>query len=138
MSFDLKQLMVDMKSAWVDYPGMDGFKVEITNLGREKLIELRKGCIETKFDRKTRLPMEELNEKKFIREFANATIKGWSGLTLEYLEQILLVDISGQDPKQEVEYTPENAALLVSNSAYFDTWLNEVVFDLENFRNRGN
>ena len=31
-------------------------------------------------------------------------------------------------------YTPENAKELVENSTEFDNWLNEVVFDLENFR----
>jgi hypothetical protein len=33
-----------------------------------------------------------------------------------------------------MEYTSENAEVLVENSAEFDNWLNEVVFDLENFR----
>ena len=33
-----------------------------------------------------------------------------------------------------MEYTPENAEVLVENSTEFDNWLNEVVFDLENFR----
>ena len=35
----------------------------------------------------------------------------------------------------ELNYIPEeNAEVLVSQSAEFDTWLNEVVFDLDNFR----
>ncbi len=35
---------------------------------------------------------------------------------------------------KEVEYSEENAEVLVSQSAEFDTWHNEVVFDLDNFR----
>ena len=35
---------------------------------------------------------------------------------------------------KEVEYSEENAEVLVSQSTEFDTWLNEVVFDLDNFR----
>jgi len=31
-------------------------------------------------------------------------------------------------------YTEENGLLLVENSSEFDNWLNEVVFDLDNFR----
>ena len=31
-------------------------------------------------------------------------------------------------------YSEENAEVLVANSTEFDTWLNEVVFDLDNFR----
>lgn len=136
MSLNLKSLMVDMKSAWVSYPGMDGFEVEVVNLGREKLVTLRKSCVETKFDRKTRTPIEELNEKKFIRAFTDATVKNWKGLKLSYIEQLMLVDIDAQNPETELPYDQDNAELLVSNSADFDTWLNEVVFDLENFRTK--
>ena len=39
-----------------------------------------------------------------------------------------------QDPDTEVNYSEDNAEQLVSNSTEFDTWLNEVVFDLDNFR----
>ena len=39
-----------------------------------------------------------------------------------------------QDLQAEVEFSEENAEILVTNSAEFDTWLNEVVFDLDNFR----
>ena len=34
-----------------------------------------------------------------------------------------------------MEFSEENAQQLVENSSEFDNWLNEVVFDLENFRN---
>ena len=36
--------------------------------------------------------------------------------------------------KKELDFTEENAEALVSSSTEFDTWLNEVVFDLDNFR----
>ena len=35
-----------------------------------------------------------------------------------------------------MEFSEENAQLLVENSSEFDNWLNEVVFDLENFRSK--
>ena len=38
------------------------------------------------------------------------------------------------DPTTELEYSQENAQLLMQNSTEFDQWLNEVVFDLANFR----
>lgn len=78
--------------------------------------------------------MEELNEEKFVVEFSEASIKNWKGLTLEHLETLILIDAGDQDPNTEVEYSQENAEVLVQNSTEFDTWLNEVVFDLDNFR----
>ncbi|SVD26030.1 uncharacterized protein METZ01_LOCUS378884, partial [marine metagenome] len=62
------------------------------------------------------------------------TVNDWKGLTLAHLETLILVDVEDKDLTEEVEYTEDNAEVLVSQSAEFDTWLNEVVFDLENFR----
>ena len=131
---ELKKLMVDTKSAWIDFAGLPGFSVEVANLSRKELNGLRKRCTSQKFDRKTRQLIESLDEDKFVNEFAEASIKNWKGLTVEHLETLLLIDTEGQDPQAEVEYSKENAEVLVTNSSEFDTWLNEVVFDLDNFR----
>lgn len=131
---DLKKLMVDTKSAWVDFPGLPGFSVEVANLARKELVGLRKKCTTTKFDRKTRQPVENLDEERFVEEFTRETLKNWKGLTIAHLETLILIDAEGQDPSTEVGFSDDNAQLLVSNSSEFDTWLNEVVFDLDNFR----
>jgi len=132
----LKNLMVDTKSALVSYPGLDGFEVEVVNLGREKLSAMRKSCMETRIDRKTRTPYEELNDKKFVRAFTDASITSWKGLKLSYLEDLMLVNISAEDPNTELPYSQDNAELLVSNSQAFDAWLNEVINDLDTFRDK--
>ena len=131
---ELKSLLVDSKTTWVEFPGLDGFEVELANLSRKELVALRKKCTSQKFNRKTRGFEESLDDDKFVKEFTNATVKGWKGLQLGYLEDLVLVDLKGQDATQELEYNTENALLLVENSSEFDNWLNEVVFDLDNFR----
>ena len=133
---DLKSLLVDSKTTWVDFPGLDGFEVELANLSRKELVNLRKKCTSNKFNRKTRAFEEVLDDEKFVKEFAGATVKNWKGLKLSYLEDLILVDLKGQDLNKEMEYTFENALVLVENSSEFDNWLNEVVFDLENFRSK--
>ena len=133
---ELKKLMVDTKSMWIDFTGIDGFSVEVVNLSRKELTALRKKCTTTKFNRRTRQPEENLDEDRFITEFSAATIKNWKGLTLEKLQDLLLIDIGDQDPQAELEYSQDNAETLVNNSTEFDTWLNEVVFDLDNFRSQ--
>ena len=67
-------------------------------MGREELVKLRKRCVTTKFDKKTRQPEETLDEEKFIVEYCKAVIKGWSGLKYRYLEELLLVDVGDLDP----------------------------------------
>ena len=82
--------------------------------------------------------MEEvLDEEKFVQYFTQAVIKNWKGLTLEHLETLILIETEGVDLSQELDFSVENAEILVSQSAEFDGWLNEVVFDLDNFRTVG-
>ena len=131
---DLKSLLVDSKTTWVEFPGLNGFEVELANLSRKELVNLRKKCTINKFNRKTRQFEDELNDEKFVIEFTRSTVKNWKGLKLEFLQDLLLVDLKDQDSKKELEFSEENVQVLVENSTEFDNWLNEVVFDLENFR----
>jgi hypothetical protein len=133
---ELKSLLVDSKTTWVEFPGLEGFEVELANLSRKELTNLRKKCTINKFNRKIRQFEDELDDEKFVKEFAKATVQNWKGLKLEYLEDLLLVDLKDQDPTKEMEFSVDNALVLVENSTEFDNWLNEVVFDLENFRSK--
>ena len=128
--------MVNTKAVWVDFPGLSGFKVEVANLSRKELTGLRKKCTGQKFDRKSRAVVETLDEEKFVSEFTRSVVKNWKGLKLAHLETLLLIDMDGQDPEKELEFSEDNAETLVSSSTEFDTWLNEVVFDLDNFRSK--
>lgn len=129
----LASLLTPSKTVSFDFPGCPGMKVELTYLGRDELLKLRKRCITTKFNKKTRQPEEEIDDDKFLTEYAKAVIKGWSGLKFRYLEELLLVDISSLDPDDELPYTQENAELMLRNANNFDTWLTETIGDLENF-----
>ena len=129
----LASLMTPSKTVEIDFPGRDGFEVSICYLAREELLKLRKRCLSTKFNRKTHQPEETLDEDKFLKEYTKAVIKGWVGLKFSYLEEFLLVDISDYKPDDLLPHTQDNAELLMRNSNDFDTWVTDVVGDLENF-----
>lgn len=129
----LASLMTPSKTVSVDFPGYEGMVVELTHLAREELLKLRKRCITTKFNKKTHQPEEDMDDDKFLTEYCKGVIKGWSGLKFRYLEELLLVDISGLDPDDALPHTQENAELLMRNANSFDTWVTETVGDLENF-----
>ena len=129
----LASLMTPSKTVSIDFPGFTGMQVDLCYLAREELLKLRKKCVTTKYDKKTRQPEEVLDEDKFLVEYCKSVIKGWSGLKYRYLEELLLVDVSQFDPNDELPYTAENAELLMKNSSTFDTWVTETVGDLENF-----
>lgn len=129
----LASLMTPSKTVSINFPGYDGMKVSLCYLAREELLKLRKKCVTTKFSKKTRQPEEILDEDKFLVEYCKSVIKTWSGFKYSYLEELLLVDISGLDENDELPYTQDNAELLMKNSNDFDTWVTETVGDLENF-----
>ena len=130
-TLSLKSLLVPSKALEVEYPGMPGFVVEVCFLSRETLQSIRKKSTKTSF--KNRQPVEELNDELFLELYVKASIKGWKGLTLAYLEQLAPVDLTGQDPKAELGYSEENALFLMKNSTNFDAFVSETVTDLANF-----
>ena len=129
----LASLLTPSKTVTVDYPGTEGFTVDLCYLAREELLKLRNRCLSQKFNRKTRAFDETLDEDKFLVEYVKAVIKGWKGLKYSYLEELLLVDISNLDPNDELVYSQDNAETLMKNASDFDTWITEVTGDLENF-----
>ena len=131
----LATLLTPSKTVSVDYPEFEGFSVELTYLAREELMKLRNRTLKQKFNKKTRAFEEQMDEDLFLTEYVKAVIKGWKGLKYEYVSQLLLIDTNSIDLQDELRFTQENAELLMKNSADFDTWVTEVVGDLENFTN---
>ena len=132
----LASLMTASKTVSIDFPGYSGMSVDLCYLAREELVKLRKKCINTKWNKKTHQPEEELDDEKFLVEYTKAVLKGWSGLKYRYLEELLLVDIGDLDPDDELPFTQENAELLMKNATSFDTWVKETAGELENFMER--
>ena len=129
----LASLMTASKTVSIDFPGYRGMSVDVCYLAREELIKLRKRCVNTKWNKKTHQPEEDLDDEKFIQEYSKAVIKGWKGLKYRYLEELLLVDIGDLDPDDELPYTTDNGELLMKNATTFEGWITETVSDLENF-----
>jgi hypothetical protein len=132
----LKSLLTPSKTVSIDYPGYEGFIVDLCYLSREELLKLRNRCVKQKFNKKTRAFEDSLDDEIFLTEYVSAIIKGWNGLKYKYLEEFLLVDVSKLNPEDELEHTQDNAELLMRNSGDFDQWVTDTVGDLENFTQR--
>ena len=125
--------MTSSKTVTMEFPRFKGMTVDLCYLAREELVKLRKRCLSTKWDKKSHQPIEEMDDDKFIVEYCKAVIKGWKGLKYSYLEELLLVDVSDLDPEDTLPFNQENSELLMKNATDFDTWVTEMVGDLENF-----
>ena len=131
-SLSLKSLLVPSKLVEVEFPGFSGCKVQLSFLSRETLVGIRKKA--TKITFKNRQPTEELNDDLFLQLYVAASIKGWTGFKLSYLEQLAPVDLTGQDMNAELDYSEENALFLMKSSSNFDSWVSENVTELGNFQ----
>ena len=127
----IKSLLVPSKEIDAEYPGMPGFVVSVAFLSRETLQNLRKKATRTAF--KNRQPVETIDDDLFLKLYAAASIRGWKGLTYEYLSQLAPIDLGGKDPSTEIEFTPEEALELLRSSTSFDGFISEMVHDLGNF-----
>jgi hypothetical protein len=129
----LESLMTPSKTTEVDFPGYKDFKIKLTYLGRDELLKLRKKSTTTKFDRKTRQPVEEVDDDLFLQLYVGGVIKGWSGFKYKYLGDFLLVELEDVDGEDSMEYSEDNAYTLMKNSPDFDNFVAETVGDLQNF-----
>ena len=131
-SLNLKSILVPSKSVEVEYPGMPGFKIEVSFLSRETLLGIRKNSTKSTF--KGRQVVEELNEDAFLELYVESSIKGWKGLKLSYVEQLVPVDLSGHTNLEEtLDYSKDNALMLMKNSGDFDSFISNTVSDLGKF-----
>lgn len=129
----LNTLLVPSKTVEVEYPGLEGFKINVSFMSRETLVNIRKKAVKITF--KKNQPVEELNDKLFLQLYVNEAIKGWSGLKLKYLNELAPVDLSGQNLEEDLEYSQENALMLMQASVNFDSFISETVTELANFTN---
>ena len=129
----LKDLLVEEKTVEIDYPEAPGFVITVAFLGKDVLSKIRNKSTITKINKKTRQPVEELDSDLFTKLYISAVIKGWTGLKYKYLADLIPVDLSSVDEESELDYSDENAQLLLKHSGDFDTWIAEMVGDLQNF-----
>ena len=133
-SISLQSLLTPEKVVEVDYSGFDGFKLKIAFLSREEIVKIRKKCTLTKFDKKSRQPVDELDEELFLKTYVSAILKGWKGLKYRYLQELMLVDLTSiEDVEKELEYTQDNALVLMKNSQELDSFVTEITGSLTNF-----
>jgi len=125
--------MVTEKVTEVEFPDIDGFKVQLCYVGRDRMMKIRNQALVYKFNKRTRQREEEVDNDKFLEAYSDAVIKGWTGLTVKGLATLLPIDTAGADLKEVVEYSPEDALLLLKNSTIFDQFVTDSLNNFEVF-----
>jgi hypothetical protein len=131
MSLNLKTLLAPNKTTEVEFPGYEGFKLQVGYISRETLVNLRKRATKTTFTRGR--TSEVTDDDLFIKLYTEAAIKGWDGLTLDIVSKLAAVDLPGKDLNELLPYTAENALDLVKASTDFDSFITDTCQTLGNF-----
>jgi hypothetical protein len=130
---ELKSMLLPEKVVTFDFPGCEGFKLDLCFLSRESNQAILKKCQRTVIDPKTRQPKEEFDDELFLQLYVKSIIKGWSGLKLKYLKELVLVDVPEDQEEEELDYSESNALELMKNSTILDGWISDMIKDLANF-----
>lgn len=130
---DLNSMLLPEKTVTFDFPGCDGFTVDLAFLSKESNQTIYKKCQRTQIDPKTRQPFEKFDDDLFLSIYVKSILKSWSGLKLKYLKELVLVSVPENEEEDELDFTEENALSLMKNSVVFDNWISEVISDLGNF-----
>jgi len=126
-------MLLPEKTVTFDFPGCEGFKIDLSFLSKESNQKIFKKCQKTVIDPKTRRPGEEFDDDLFLEIYVKSVIKGWTGLKYKYLKELVLVDVPEGEEDTELEYSESNALELMKASTTFDGWISEVISDLGNF-----
>ncbi len=136
-NLNIAQLAVDTKKMTFDYPGQDGFSVTLTHLSKPEQVRIREDSMISKVDQESGFPYTELDQDLYLRNFASKAINGWKGLTGEILSQIMLIDESMlDDPKEEIDFSIDNAISMLRYSKAFDNWVTSQLGKIDNFRDK--
>jgi hypothetical protein len=130
---ELKSMLLPEKTVTFDFPGCEGFNVDLSFLSKESNQTIYKKCQKTQIDPKTRQPLEKFDDDLFLQIYVKSIIKGWNGLKLKYLKELVLVEVPEEQEEDLLEFTEANALDLMKNSVIFDNWISDQISDLGNF-----
>lgn len=129
----IKNMIAEQSSIWVEYPDIEGFEVNLSYLTREDLMKIRNASLTFKFNKRTRQREEEIDNDRFLENYAEKAIIGWKGLKVKHMPALMPVDISGMDVNEDIEYSNDDAIELLKNSTVFDQFITDTMNDFEQF-----
>jgi hypothetical protein len=134
-NFNIAQLVLPSKSAEFKLTGFGDFKVTLNHLSKSELARIRENSLVTKMDEETGIPYTDLDKDKYLDNYAEKAILGWTGLTGHVLSKLVLIDEDRfGNLDEEVDFSVTNAVSLLDNSKIFDTWVSQTLGKLDNFR----
>ena len=129
----IKNMISEQSSIWTEFPDIEGFQINLKYLTREDLMKIRNASLTYKFNKRTRQREEEVENDRFLENYAEKAIVGWKGLKVKHMPALMPVDITGMDAEENIDYSNEDAIELLKNSTVFDQFVTDAMNDFEQF-----
>lgn len=127
----ISKLVMPTKTASIAHPDYASFVVDLKYISRETSRKISKESQRLRLDSKD----SEIEDIAFNTLYAKEAFANWKGLTYEILSHFVLLDTTQiADMTEEVPFSIDDAAFLMTASQPFEAWINKVVFDIDNFR----
>lgn len=127
---NIKDLMLEVpKTIVVHY--IDDFYIELKYLPRSELSKIFEESKKIVWDKRDHTKKEEIDVDAFYKKMIDRVLVGWRGLKASTLAKLIPIKIT--DPDIEIEFTPENALILLQNAYDFDMFIQRIVTDIEKF-----
>ena len=130
---DLKNMLLPEKVVTFDFPGCEGFTVDLAFLSKESHQVLYKKCQKQRIDMRTRQTIEDFDDEMYLKLYVKACVRGWKGFKMKYIKELVLVEIEDGQEEKTLPFSDENALDLMKSSTAFDNWVSEVIVDLGKF-----
>ena len=128
----IKSLMAKETVTTLEFPEIEGFKVDLVYLNREDLMKIRNRSLTFKFNKRTRQREEEVDNDKFLEGYAEKAIKGGQVLNIKNLPMLMPADISQLTQMKRLS-TLQRRLELLKNSTLFDQFITDAMNDFESF-----
>ena len=119
------------KTVTISHPTYKSFVVDLKYISRETSRKISKESQRIRMESQD----SEIEDGTFNLIYAKEAFSGWKGLTYDILSHFVLLDTSQiTDMNEEIPFSVDDAAYLLTASQTFEAWINKVVFDIDQFR----
>lgn len=137
MTIDLNKLLVaddQKKPKTVVYDKDFNVTFDLMYLSKPEFQQLIGKHTKIDFNKKTHKPEETIDADKLNEEIAETCIKGWKGVTYEFIARNAAIDLNKvENKKEEIPFSRTNVLFLLKHVYSFDNWLIETIRDASNF-----
>lgn len=124
MNFNIEDVVIDQASVTLDFPEASGAAITIARIPAETVTAIReKSIIGKVLNQSSKQFEDKLDDDKFLKQYSDVVILGWTGLKGKHLKSLILCVIPSDKLEDEVECNAANKYILMKKSTILDGFI---------------